>query len=400
MIMMIRNKIYHLSLLLGLCLLVAGFLTSRIYRNFSVTDFITIQKAQAAAGTWTNVTPSNADLTDTLDCTNFGTISVAADPAHPSNLYSEFTCQGIWKSTDYGQTWTGPINTGTNGSIAGDCAGGIALAPGSGSNPPTLYEACIRGNAIGFWRSLDGGVSWTSYNIAPAASNRQDVYPPVVDPYDGNHLIMAGHEQNLLVQSTDGGQIWTSINMASGMNQNGGTANLFFINTGNASTTRNTWLYMAQGTGGTVGTWRTTNGGSSWTQVDTNEHPHGDGQIYQPDNNGVVYMAGIYSNLGWGVLRSTDYGQTWTHVGNTGSAAVVFGTPNNIYSDYSWACGNCTVDPGFQTAPQPGINGWASMTTPSGMSMGPAQTATVFNGTNYIIIGADWLSGIWRYVEP
>ena len=359
--------------------------------------------AHAAPGVWVNATPSNVDLSGGGNgfpgCGNFGTTTVAVDPAHPSDLYAEFNCQGIWKSTDFGQTWNGPINTGPGGATAGNCAGGITLALGPAGQPPILYETCIRGLGLGFWRSTDGGVSWTNFQVTPTPG-RQDYYAPAVDPYDSNHLIMAGHEMDALVQSTDGGTTWTSISLDPGMDENGGTGFITFINTGNAGTTRITWLWMGQQTGGTIGTWRTTNGGTSWTQVDTGEHPHGESQIYQPDNNGVVFMAQVYSALGWGVLRSTDYGQTWNHVGGTGTQGIVYGTPNNVYSDWSWACGGCTVDPGFQFAPLPGTGTWSSIATPAGMAMGPAQVATTFDGSNYILVGANWLSGLWRYVEP
>ena len=349
-------------------------------------------------GQWSNVTPANANLTSTLDCGNFGTISVVSDPARPSNLYTHFDCQGIWKSTDYGQTWNGPINTGTGGAGANG-AGGIAIAPGAPGGPPILYSAAIRGTGMGFWRSLDGGVSWTNYTVAPAG-NRQDVYPPQVDPYDGNHLLMAAHELNASYQSIDGGQNWTSVTQASGMNEPGGTATFFFINTGTAASTRNTWLWMAQGTGGVVGTWRTANAGAGWTRVDSNEHPHGDGQIYQPDTNGTVYMAGAYSGLGWGALRSADYGQTWSHVGANGQGAIVFGTPNNVFSAFGWACGiGCNVDPGHELAAQPGMSGWSTPPRPAGMTQGPAQAAVVSSGSQWIILTANWSSGLWRYAE-
>ncbi len=74
------------------------------------------------------------------------------------------------------------------------------------------------------------------------------------------------------------------------------------------------------------GTWRTANSGASWTQVDTNEVSGGSTQIYQPDYNGVLFMAGSGSGLGQGVLRSSDYGQTWAHVGLSNIATVVTGT--------------------------------------------------------------------------
>jgi len=205
-------------------------------------------------GTWINVTPSGVNLTDTLSCANYGAETVQVDPMHPSNLYTEFNCQGIWKSTDYGATWTGPINKGINGAMVSDCAGGITIPPSSTATALTIYASCIRGSGIGFWKSVNGGVKWTRYVVAPTSG--QDYYPPVVDPYDENHLVMAGHEMNSLVESVDGGHHWSNVSVANGMLENGGTGAIFFINTGNASTTRGTWLWMAQGSGGLYGTWR------------------------------------------------------------------------------------------------------------------------------------------------
>ncbi len=354
-----------------------------------------------AFGTWTNVTPANASATANLGCGNFGTETVQVDPAHPSDLYIEFNCQGIWKSTDYGATWTGPINTGTNGAAVSDCAGGITIPPNSTATVPTIYESCIRGSGEGFWRSVDGGVNWTTYFVAPSGASRQDYYPPVVDPYDQNHLLMAGHEMDYLVESVDGGQTWSNVSINGGMMENGGTAAIFFINTGNASTTRGNWIWIAQQSGGLYGTWRTSNSGASWAQVDLNEHPHGSAQIYQPDNSGVVYMAGAYSVQGWGVLRSTDYGQTWAHEGLSGSEALVFGTPKNVYSMFGWPEGVGYVeDPVFQIGTQPGTGNWVEPGTPSALTQGPGQVAVVNDGTHNILVGAMWNAGAWRYIEP
>src|SRR5260221_406223 len=76
----------------------------------------------ASTGVWVNITPPNMKVTkaDFTNCDSFGVTNVIADPARPSNLYARADCAGIWKSTDYGQTWTGPINTGTNGNIFTD----------------------------------------------------------------------------------------------------------------------------------------------------------------------------------------------------------------------------------------------------------------------------------------
>ncbi len=352
-----------------------------------------------APGVWVNVTPPNVNLT-TGACGNYGTETVQVDPQRPEDLYTLFMCQGIWKSTDYGETWNGPINTGTNGAAVGDCAGGITIPPASTASPPIIYESCIRGNGNGFWRSLDGGVNWTNYNVAPGGA-RQDFYPASVDPYDATHLIMAGHEMNVLVQSTDGGQTWTAISTVSGMNENGGTAAINFIDTGNAGTTRKTWLWIAQASGGIYGTWRTSDGGSTWTQVDTNEHIHGSSQIYQPAPGPIVYMAGAYSAYGWGVVRSADYGVTWAHEGMGEAQTIVVGTPKFVYSMHGGAAGvGQMVDPTLEMAPQPGTGTWTAPGTPMDMTQGPAQAAVTSDKTHEIIVTASWNAGLWRYLEP
>jgi hypothetical protein len=110
-------------------------------------------------------------------------------------------------------------------------------------------------------------------------------------------------------------------------------------------------------------------------------------------------MPGFHSDLGAGILRSTDYGATWTRVGIATDQAAVFGTPKRVYAMHAWACGSCLLAPALQSAPQPGASGWARMRTPPEMTIGPAQAAFVFDGTNYIVVTANWRGGLWRFVE-
>jgi photosystem II stability/assembly factor-like uncharacterized protein len=183
----------------------------------------------------------------------------------------------------------------------------------------------------------------------------------------------------------------------------GGTAFPFFVNTGEAATTRTTWLWMPQAdTGGGVGLWRTTDGGDSWTRVESLEHGHGNAQFFQPDASGLIFAAGQFGSDGHGVYRSTDYGESWTRVGlDPQLLSNVYGTPNTVYASFSWACAGCDIDPTFQSAPLPGATGWANTPArPSNMLLGPAQVATTFDGAHYILVSANWAAGIWRYVEP
>jgi hypothetical protein len=370
-----------------------------------------IEAGSCQPGVWTNVTPSNASLNTPQTCSNYGTLSALVNKVHPETMYTEFNCQGIWKSTDYGLTWNGPVNVGANGKTVADCQGGISVPPNSAV--PSVYEACIGGAGFGFWASTNGGVDWTKYNVAPGGG-RQDFYPPIIDPYDGDHLLMEGHEDNVLAQSADGGKTWTAVNITPEMQASGGTGALVFIDMGNAAATRNTWLYLPQATGGKIGTWRTTNGGSNWTKVDSNEKEHSYYQIYQPDTGGVVFMAGIYSALGNGVLRSTDYGQTWKHVGLTQNENIVFGTAHHIYAMDAYGGQKLEV-----VAP-PGTGTWMSASTPAAMAGPPAgcaiiddkginrggycggavEAAVTNDGTYNIILTANWNAGLWRYVEP
>jgi hypothetical protein len=363
---------------------------------------LVIGGSSSGTGVWTNVTPAGINLTPGFGaCNSFGVETVFGDTANPGNLYAYVHCQGLWKSSNYGQTWTGPINTGTNTSKTTDCAGGIALSPnGTAGGVPTIYLSCIRGSGIGFWRSTDGGVNFTQFTVGPMSSGTQDVYPPVIDPYTPSHLIMTGHEQNFVLESTNSGATWTNITMNSGMLQPSGTAFMNFIDTGNSSTTAQTWIWTAQETGGNYGTWRTTNSGSTWTKVDKLEHPHGAEQIYQP-GGGVVFLAGTYSVLGNGVLRSTDYGVTWSHVGlSDNSRNVIWASGTKIYATYGWPIGAGTVNPHLETAALPGTGTWTAPGDPTCMSQGPSKVAVVYDGTHYVFVSATFNAGLCRYVEP
>ena len=136
--------------------------------------------------------------------------------------------------------------------------------------------------------------------------------------------------------------------------------------------------------------------------MDTNEKEHSYFPIYQPDSSGVVYMAGVYSKLGAGVLRSTDYGVTWAHVGQNQNENIVVGTPTHVYAMDAYSNN-------IEMAAPPGTEPWTPMTTPAAMWSGVSPsgvlpgvvTAAVTNdGTYNILVTANWNSGLWRYVEP
>lgn len=347
---------------------------------------------------WVDVTPSGIDPSYSGD--NFGLQDVLVDPVRPSDMYTFVSHQGVWKSTDYGQTWS-KANTGVNGDVID------AGKPWSANidsdrcrdpnTPPTLYTLNGAGPETGFWRSTNGGTDWERFEFPPDSGGQypQDGYSIDVDPYDGKHIILGFHEATGFVESHDGGETWGVIQMDSGMSA-GVSWYGFFIDTGNPGTTAQTWVLLPQDNGGGVGTWRTTDGGGSWTKVESLEHPHGNTQLFQHD--GIVYIAGSSGTEGNGVYRSEDFGATFAHVGANSSQAVVYGTGKNVYAQYAWACGGCDVDQSqSQRAAHPGTD-WQVWDLP--MMNGPKHAGVSYDGANYIVVTGNWNAGIWRYVEP
>ena len=350
-----------------------------------------------AVDEWTDVTPAGISLNPSdFSNDNYGAQDVLVDPVRPSDLYAFFCHQGVYKSTDYGQSWT-KVNTGENGDVIDSGKPwGEAIETNrcrDPNTPPTLYSTGSQGR---FWRSLDGGVNWQGFDLPDDGKPRpQDAYNVDVDPYDSQHLILGYHEQPGVSESLDGGETWRAIELPSGMNS-GGSWYLFFIDTGEASTTHDTWLAIAQATGGIDGTWRTTDGGESFERVDSNEHGHGQAQIFQSD--GIVYMGGAYGDQGWGVSRSSDFGATWTHVGSTSSQNGVYGTGKFVYAQSGGANAGGQDQSQSERAPLPDGSDWSTWPVP--VTNGPKRAAVTYDGANYIVVGGNWLAGLARYVEP
>jgi hypothetical protein len=276
---------------------------------------------------------------------------------------------------------------------------------------------------VGLYKSTDGGVDWTYILLSPAPgqSNGQDVYYPQIDPYNSSHLILTGHENPTLYQSFDAGNTWSSITLNSGMTgslSTGGTAFAYFVNTGNSTTTANTWLWIEQGTGGYIGTWRTNNAGSTWTQVNSNEHGHGTSALYQPcaaggscATAGTIFMGGVYfqavGGYSSGIIFSNDYGVTWNWAASKGQfgsfgANVITGTSKNLYAANGAALEiSTTASIDFMTSPLPGTGAtWTMGSNPSSWTWGVGNFAVVNDGTHNIVLATTWGSGLWRYVEP
>jgi photosystem II stability/assembly factor-like uncharacterized protein len=310
----------------------------------------------------------------------FGPGSIVGDPARPNDLYVGGSSAGLWKSSDYGNTWTRINDT------LPDVPRGVVIAV-AGTTPATIWAAGY--NTI--YKSVDGGATFVQTPLTVS------LYSLKVDPNDPTHLISGLHEADGIVESTDGGASWQPVGGA-GFPSGGVSWYPYFVDTGNPATTRRTWFAIAQNGASAV---MTTDQGASWTipsGLAGLQHPHGNSQIFQTGS--TLFVAGTNGPDGQGVYRSTDLGASWARVDSgVTPEAIVWGTATTVYAMYAWACSGCDLGPQFETAPQPGTT-WSTASVPAELVIGPNSVVVTSDGARNVFVGLMWDQGLWRYVEP
>jgi photosystem II stability/assembly factor-like uncharacterized protein len=157
----------------------------------------------ASAMHWRQIGPTRAGRARPL----------AGVPSQPNVFYVGFDNGGVWRSTDYGSNWTPIFDREPTGSI-----GAIAVAP---SNPKIIYvgtgAAIIRpdlSTGNGVYKSTDAGQTWTRMGLVDS----QMIAMIDVDPRDPNRLFIAalGHPygpnaERGVFRSTDGGKTFEKV---------------------------------------------------------------------------------------------------------------------------------------------------------------------------------------------
>ena len=160
-----------------------------------------VYKSTDGGSTWTQVLAGDNDTT--------GAVDLAIDPSNPNRVFAAMwdhlrepdlrtyggVGSGVYRSTDGGSTWQRltnglPASSATIGRI------GIALAA---SNPQRLYAIVNQTNGLfqGFYKSDNGGDSWTKLPNSSTLSGAQSTYGwwfgrVWVDPLDQTHVFAAG----------------------------------------------------------------------------------------------------------------------------------------------------------------------------------------------------------------
>ncbi len=190
-------------------------------------------------------------------------------------------------------TWT---FAGPTGAPAGMGAGRINFVRFDPTVSTTLWAGAPAG---GLWKSTNSGTSWTTVTDYLTVIGATDV---AIDPSNTMNMYLATGDGDAgdtysigVLKSTDGGVTWNTTGLTWTVNQ-GRVISKLLINPSNPL------IVMAFSN---VGIWRTTNGGTSWTQVQTT-NSFKDAE-YKPGDPTTVYASGTRF---W---KSVDSGVTWTN---------------------------------------------------------------------------------------
>ena len=200
--------------------------------------------------------------------------AVSGVPSQPNVFYAGFDNGGVWRSTDYGSTWTPIFDDQSTGSI-----GAIAVAP---SDPNIIYvgsgAGIIRPDLAvgdGMYKSVDAGKTWTHLGLRDS----QMIAHIDVDPGNPNRLFVAalGHPygpnpERGIFRSTDGGSTFEKVLFKDDYT----SGNDVRIDPKDPNTVYAALWQQQQGFyengafGGTDGgVFKSTDGGSTWKQLTT-----------------------------------------------------------------------------------------------------------------------------------
>lgn len=343
----------------------------KAYQNALLSAYQTnnLQQKSAASLNWVVEGPGN--IGGRFNCT-------AIDPNNQNIIYAGAATGGVFKTIDGGNTWNPIFDTQPFISI-----GCITIDPNNsgtiwvGTGDANISGLCYIGDGI--YKSVDGGNTWTNMGL-----NNQHVFSKIiVDPSNSNTIYAATMGQPFvrdnnrgLFKSINGGVSWTQIQ---GINNETGIIDLVIdpitpqtLYSASYTRIRNNFESVYYGPECKI--WKTTNGGSSWTQL-TNGLPNYTvgriGLTIYPSNPNILYavITDVSSNVD-GIYKTTNGGSSWSTIPTGGLGSV--------YNGYGWYFGKIYVNP--SNSNQIYVLGVDSYTTPD-------------NGITWNMATPDW----WLY---
>ena len=247
--------------------------------------------------------------------------SIIVRPSNSNHLLIGSVSGGIWKTTDGGTSWSAKIDNSDPLAIGCMVNTGDTVYAGTGEGWFN-YDAVYGG---GIYKSTDFGETWTLLSSTVGASiwNFRNVLQMAIGPtgdvfavtkaYNYKHGVGDYYTNGGLYRSTNGGTSWTKLSTT-------GVTN-YYYGTDVVPITSSIILFSTY----EGGIYRTTNGGSSWTKIVSSLPASGFQRIAMARDpatsspNTIVYAVfqstdnttGGDAGLK-GIYKSTDDGVTWS----------------------------------------------------------------------------------------
>jgi photosystem II stability/assembly factor-like uncharacterized protein len=248
------------------------------------------------------------------------TVGAVGVPQQPNVFYIGVNNGGVWKTTDYGRTWSPIFDDQPTGSI-----GDVAVAP---SNPNVIYVGSGEGLqrpdlsvGNGMYKSIDAGKTWIHLGL----NDVQQIGGVAVDPANENRVFVAamGHPYGPNVErgvyrTLDGGKTWEKVLYK---DENTGAVQVSFDPKNSNIIYADLWAGRqapwenGSWNGPESGLFKSTDGGTTWKKLTTGlpTAQQGLGRIgfaIAPSDPNRIY-ATVESPRFGGVYRSDDAGDSW-----------------------------------------------------------------------------------------
>ena len=271
---------------------------------------------------------------------------IAVHPQDDDIVFAGCAAGGIFKTTDGGSSWVPVFDNELSlsiGSIVFDPANPNIMYAGTGD--PNISGYPFIGNGI--YKSTNGGNTWTHLGL----TNQRIISKIIVDPTNSNTIYAATmglpfvRDNNRgLYKSTDGGLTWNNILFISDsagvidllMNPSNPQV-LYAAGWNRIRTNQESLIY-----GPAAKIYKTTNGGQTWNVL-TGGLPQVDmsriGLAMSGTNPNVVFAVYVDTTLELGgIYKTTDAGTTWNPI-------PISGLPPGILGGFGWYFGKIFVNP-------------------------------------------------------
>jgi len=250
--------------------------------------------------------------------------TVTGTALEPGTFYLGASGGGVWKTTDYGTTWSNV----SDGFFSTPSIGAIQVA---GNDPNIVYVGTgsdgLRSNVIsgkGMYKSIDGGKTWEHIGL----KNVGQIGAVEIDPSNSNIVWVAAignafrsNPERGVFKTVDGGKTWEKVLFISDkvgfsdIELLPGNPNIVYAAAWKAE--RKPWTIISGGTKAEGGIYKSVNGGKDWTQLEKGLPKDTIGKIdlaVSPVDSSILYAVIEAPEGEQGLYKSVNQGKSFEHV--------------------------------------------------------------------------------------